>query len=307
MSPPRQALRDLPIREVVSEVYATLARSYVHLPRALFLPVVFATLLAVAGSLGLRTAYIGYALWLADFVPVTMFCVAWHRLVLLGPSVAAPRPLLGWKGRHWRFCGYLLLMAFLTQIILTFGAMPIFVLADQPPLSIVTGDWSVINKDEQGRLTMNWGLNAGLLLLWLLIATALLRLYFVFPATAVQERYGLSDAWRHTKGQTLRLFLGSGLSVVPIAVVGWLIVNVVLNFIPTEAQNSAVADAQASAIQWFMALFLFVLLRYLILAFLVTFVSIAFRVSTGWVPYGALPDTRSNHDGPNSGTSSEPN
>ena len=65
----------------------------------------------------------GFILTVFGFVPYTLFGVAWHRLTLLGPGVAAPVTFPSWKNRHTRFFGYVLAVTGLAFLIFYFPSV----------------------------------------------------------------------------------------------------------------------------------------------------------------------------------------
>ena len=171
MGPPPQAVQDLPVGDTVKAAYSSVFGRFAELIRAALAPIVVSFLLY-----GLRLAAgdnpaVAVLAELLLLLPYTLFAVAWHRVVLLGPA-ATPAPMVPvWRKRHWRFLGYTLIVT-----AISYG----FSLLYGPLITPLATDSSVISLPE-----------ALLLMFMLLLGTyVILRLSFVFPAVAVDESYG---------------------------------------------------------------------------------------------------------------------
>jgi len=112
----------------------------------------------------------------------------------------------------------------------------------------------------------------------------MMRLSFVFPAVAVDEAYRLKHSWTHTKGQGLRLLGALFLTAIPVLALAWVVSALfgVLPFAEPEAQMGAVIAENSVAI--FVSQVVVVALNYVLMALVVSIISIAFRSCTGWVP-----------------------
>ena len=215
---------------------------------------------------------------LLGLIPYVIFAVAWHRLVLLGDR---PKWLPFWRRRHWRFLGYsliLFVLAYLLLIVLGMvGTMVLWALGGGPSGEEMSGPMAFVSA-------------AAALLLGLAVAWTVLRLSFVFPATAAEEGYGLGDSWRQTRGQGLRIIAIAVLIMLPVyaalilltGLVGFAIglLATVSGDAPPDALALAVILVSASA---------GIVLGYIALALGVTFISTAFRTCSGWVPAGPAP------------------
>lgn len=129
--------------------------------------------------------------------------VAWHRLVLRHEGVTSPA-YLRLDGIVWSYALYsflLVLLAWSPLLPLGWVANPALLDVDFDSL------WSYLAV-----------LAPPLLLLVLALAVALLvlpRLSLVLPAVALGERLSLRDAWRTTRGNTLRLALATCVCMLP--------------------------------------------------------------------------------------------
>ncbi len=235
---PQQDARILPIGKTVADAYRAV---FGHLPafaRAAFVPYLITLALALL-ALDAESSVLPL-LGLLDVVPFTLFAVAWHRQVLLGPRAGAPAFRPSWKTRHWFFLAYSLVVDVVGLVL-----PAVF-------LNVTLGP-----------------------LVFVMIAIAFyiwIRINFVFPAVAVDERYGFRHAWRHTEGHVWRLMATIVLaSLLP----GLLLGTMAMTGVPI---NSYLAGGLSVA------------LIYLITGVKVAVFSIAFRTCTGWVPGPLVPD-----------------
>ena len=124
----------------------------------------------------------------------------------------------------------------------------------------------------------------------LIMAYLAVRLCFVFPAVSVDEEYRLAHAWRHTKGQGLRLLAALLLTALPfvllIWMVGWLFDALLFPAEPGVMGTAAVPGAgpPVSAPLFALSQIVIVALNYLLMALMLSAISISFRNCTGWVP-----------------------
>ncbi len=277
-TPPQEALRKLPVIETAKEAYARVFGNPRLLVRASLLPfclslalIVLGLTVPVASSLGILFAILG-------LLPYTIFGVAWHRLTLLGPVAGAPPLLSGWSRRHWRFLGYLLAVSLIgasaTAMVFSLGLMAV--------------------RPESGNLPAVAGLMplAG----FAIVAYVMIRLSFLFPAVSVDESYRLRHAWTHTKGQGLRLLGATVIAAVPMIALVWGVDEVLgaLLFadpapgqdgLPAMAQMQAFIDANLGALLLLQTVT--TAINYVLMALMVSVISIAFRICTGWVPAGS--------------------
>ena len=264
MGPPPRAVQDLPVGGTVKAAFSSVVSQPAALIRAALVPMVMFYLLyglqlAVGDNIA-GTVVVD----LLQLFPHTLFAVAWHRVVLLGPA-AMPVPMVPvWQKQHWRFLGYtLIFMAIGYGFELLYGPLI-------APL--------MTQGSEVGLLP--------LLMITLLLASYVsLRLSFVFPAAAVDERYGFADSWRHTKGQGLRLMVAMFLVLI-LAILGLILIilglSMILDFLLTIVFTIFGASERPAAGPVAMAIVL--PLGYVIFALSVSVISIAFRTCTGWVP-----------------------
>ncbi len=277
-TPPPAAVRKLAVLQTLSEAYGRVLTNLPLLARAALVPFLLSLALvaasfAAAESLPLTTLIIALG-----FVPYTIFGIAWHRVTLLGPMAGAPPLVPAWRQRHWRFLGYLAAVTLIGYgvIVMVFSiAFSVVQSGVQPGAEVTPRAWSVV-------------LVAGTLIL----AYVMMRLSFVFPAVAVDEAYRLKHSWTHTKGQGLRLLGALILTAIPIlTLVG--VVSALFGDFPfadpaaPEAGMEAVIAENPVAI--FVSPVVMMVLNYLLMALVVSVISIAFRTCTGWVPALAGP------------------
>jgi hypothetical protein len=115
----------------------------------------------------------------------------------------------------------------------------------------------------------------------------------VFPAVSVDEKYRLRHAWTHTKGQGLRLLGATVIAAVPMVALVWG-VNEILGALlfaepapgqdglPAVAQMAAFVEANLGALLLIQTIT--AAINYVLMALMVSVISIAFRTCTGWVP-----------------------
>lgn len=274
--PPPGPVRDLPIAETVRAVYFATLSNFRGLAMAALLPILLSLLLMALGRWFEGSAAFLFAAALLDLLPYTLFGVAWHRIVLLGNAEPA-RVITIWQRRHWRFLGYALAITLIGWTIAEIH------------LVLLQGYTLGPLEDTPAQIP-------GPVLLVLLVSTWLviyltIRLSFVLPAAAVDERYGFADSWRHTKGQVLRLFFATFVMILPV----WLLFLIVFKLIASSAPGPEFATSLSATLIW-------LILKYLMIAFSLALISTAFRICTGWVPSVAGPPAITLDDsGPNRG------
>ena len=178
-----------------------------------------------------------------------------------------------WGQRHWRFLGYLAAVTLIGYGV-TVMVFSIAFSVVQPGAEVTPRAWSV-----------------ALVTGGLILAYVMMRLSFVFPAVAVDEAYRLKHSWTHTKGQGLRLLGALFLTAIPVLALAWVVSALfgVLPFAEPEAQLGAVIAEHSAAI--FVSQVVVVALNYVLMALVVSVISMAFRSCTGWVPaLGGPPD-----------------
>ncbi len=276
-APPREALRKLPVMATAKEAYARVSGNPRLLARAALMPFCLSlALIALGFTLPVASA-LGFLVGILGLLPYTFFGVAWHRLTLLGPVDGAPPRMPAWTPRHWRFLGYLLATMLIgsaaTAAVFSIGLMAIR--PDMDSLPAVAGLMPL----------------AG----FAVVAYVMIRLSFVFPAVSVDESYRLRHAWTHTKGQGLRLLGATVIAAVPMVALVWGVNEVLGALLFTEptpapsqhglphlAQMEAFVEANLGALMLIQAVT--TAINYVLMALMVSVISIAFRTCTGWVP-----------------------
>ena len=283
--PPSPPIRKLPVFQVVAEGYRSFFRYLRYLPQAAFLPTLLTLPLywfnlsivkrimadpTAASALPLVVFLINIAILLI----IVLFYVSWFRLTLLGPDAGRPPWLPLPRRRHLCFVwkGLLVFLIVLGIGILIFVSVVLLsTLAPSPPEPLAK-TLSVVAS----------------LLPLIIVFFVTLRLGFVFPAVAVDEPYGLRNAWTHTKGQTLRLFAAFLLTALPLYL---LMVAVTLAMSPellgpidsqTPEDPAVVIERLES--NWLVSTLVGLPLGFCFIAIVVGAFSAAFKITTGWYP-----------------------
>ena len=274
-TPPEQAVQSLAVIPSVTAAYGHLFSNLRAVPAAIFLPVViylfWYAFVSFSGAGGLmpgpeqaagqtpqvpaaRFMLLLLVAFLVNFFATSLLYVAWHRLVLLGPVDGRPKFLYPIARRHLRYFGTLLLvMTIIFFAVLLLGVITRVIL---PP--------------------------AGTMFFVVVAYFALaVKFSFVFPTISVDEAYGLGNAWKQSNGQELRLFAGFFLCFLPALVLSLMVNWSALNQLFTTGQ------IQVTPTSFWLDAFvtLFGVLNGLAV---ISYLSIAFKTCTGWVP--AVPD-----------------
>jgi hypothetical protein len=274
---PPAAIKVLPVRETILETYRTVLGQPIVLLKA----IVFPYLLSVAIGLGwfVIPYWEHWSLFVLsyciDLTPYTFFGVAWHRLTLLGPDDGQPPLLPAPKRRHVLFFIFAL-------VVTSIYVLPIWAIL--PP-----EEGRTISSRETGEVIV-WISGVSFLLLitvgtYVLFPYLMVRLSFVFPAISVDENYRLRHSWRHTRKQGFRLLflvIAAGLpGVLLIYGLGYSL-DALFDFIP---KSEELAWYSPGYIVYAILFFLVVpVLQFVPIALVVSAVSSAFRICTGWVP-----------------------
>ncbi len=275
-TPPPAALRKLDVLQTLSEAYGRVLTNLPLVARAALVPFLLSLSLVAASFAVVESLPFTTLIVALGFVPYTIFGIAWHRVTLLGPTAGVPPLMPAWGQRHWRFLGYLAAVTLIGYGV-TVMVFSIAFRVVQPGAEVTPRAWSV-------------ALVTGALIL----AYVMMRLSFVFPAVAVDEAYRLKHSWTHTKGQGLRLLGTLFLTAIPVLALAW-VVSALFGVLPfaepaePEAQMGTVIAENSAAI--FVSQVVVVALNYVLMALVVSVISIAFRSCTGWVPaLGGPPD-----------------
>ncbi len=293
-TPPATALRTLPVGRTTREVWRRVFGGLGLVFKAAAFPFLLSmTLVLVSFAVG-PAGWLAWPLMVLGFLPYTIFGVAWHRYTLLGPARGAVPLVPEWRRRHWRFFGYLIAVT-----MFLYGAWIAILILGSGLLGLGTPG----APQATGFLAAAVGLIVGLPYL-------MMRLSFVFPAAAVDETYGLGHSWAHTRGQGFRLLAALVLSAFPMLVLlgvfGMLLGEFVLADLSppmspgAESVEVTPEEVAARLREPDLTLVLLVQLpaaaiNYVLMALMVSVVSIAFRVCTGWVPDSSGPSLRWDH------------
>ncbi len=199
----------------------------------------------------------GVALMLVLFAPASLLFVAWHRIILLANAGGPPYWFYAPRKRHWKYFGYMSAGLFAGIFSLVFSAIAATVI--MAFLASLAGFLA-------------------LLFYYLFLATLpaayvilFVKFSFIFPAIAIDEPIGLSDAWYRTMSITWPLSVGFLLCFLP-GVLLLLAMNVAL---------FDVIKGSGGVPIWLEAANLFVLSYSSLVA--VTFISFSFQSVTGWI------------------------
>ncbi len=229
---------------------------------------------------------IGYGLNLVSFIPAVVFAIAWHRLILLGPVRAAPALVPSWQHRHWRYLGYAAGLGILVATVflaLDVNFTPTSV--RRPPDALMLPE----GQRTAGVLvpTMNeMALFMAKAQALLIIGVIALRLGFLFPAVAIDLRYGLRNAWHDMREQGLRILASAILVSVPAFVVYVAVVQAASR-LSTLTLRKAGFGLNDFVVLLAVDQMLTAVGLYLILAAFVSMISLAFQWCSGWGPPGS--------------------
>ena len=277
-APPPQPVRELPIAETISEAYKSVFENFGMWLRIMLGPAILSVPIAVFGQMmiadeqamleeqGLEgpeaTTAMMSAAWpelllanLISFVPYVLFAVAWHRFLLLGEKPSSALAPLFPSLRHVRFYLYILLLLLVVGM----------------AAALVGSVGALVAALLSGAAGAN-ALQAPLfLLLFMLTLYVAARLQFTFPALAVDEHYGFGDSWRNTRGQGWRFLLALSCCFVPP-----LFFSLIMSLI--------LGGATGFSILFFVNAFILAAIGLLTTAIVISAISAAFRICTGWIP-----------------------
>jgi len=288
-SPPTAAVARLPVLVTVRQAYAVILGEPGLLLRAIAAPFLLSILIAGLTITMPTFPVVSFILAIAGLVPYTIFGVSWCRLTLLGPEAGRPQLFPSWTSRHWRYFGYQVAVAIIAFSLLV------------PPIIMGALQVTLVASASNVGAAMAFLLAEISVIIGMVYLAA--RVSFVFPAAAVGEIYGWRHAWAHTRGQGMRLLGVIALSMVPAITVLWVIAQMLGIFIlpeidPAVVQNGAspeqVIEQYLADNAGLLATAQIVMtgMSYLVLGVTMSAISIAFRVSTGWVPAAAPPPVK---------------
>ncbi len=193
----------LPILNTAGADFAAPYRLRKHLLKAISLPLVISV--ALARTLGPETdvGLVWVAQILLDLIPYSMFAVAWHRLILIGPENAAPTFVPSLTSRNWRFLIYLAILESLLLIGPIFSAE--ILMPDDNAVDTETAEYDSDVQILLSDLPLYVAITLAVLLLSAPFVYIWVRFSFVFPATAVDHTHGFRRSWRETRSHGLRL------------------------------------------------------------------------------------------------------
>ena len=140
----------------------------------------------------------------------TIFYVGIIRALLVGPS-AIHRPIhVRWGRREWLTLLYSILFAALCLVILAAFLAPLVMISEY--LEPTSGELDTSTED-----TGTTAILTGLVLITAIVV--LPRFYFIFPAIALNKKFGFRRSWHQTRGIFMLLAGAVGLTLL----IGWAI------------------------------------------------------------------------------------
>lgn len=128
--------------------------------------------------------------WVLSLVTWVMFCVAWHRRLLVPDEATKLGMAFRWRWRQTRF------------LPLFIAAMLLFAVADFLYSSATS---NVFEGDQDGSPLVQIAWHWAMLVIYLPALLIYARLSMLFPATAVDHHMSFIECWRLTHGNGLRL------------------------------------------------------------------------------------------------------
>ena len=271
--PPKQAAI-LPIGETTSEIFRVFGDNLNRLVGLALWPVALSAASYAAVVAAGNNAIISLLGAIVDLAIYTLFAVAWHRLILLSNTEETSAPW-AWESRHSGFFGYALLVNIIVYAIIFLPLLVAGVSLNEFLGEGVLADGEPMPELSEEAIAEIASAVGVIFVLMLIVWYLFLRLSFVFPAQAVDEKYGLGDSWRHTRGNGLRLMAISFLTIAP----AYLVATIAMALLVSLADLiGGVAGAVVASVV------LAVAITIVVVALTVTLASVAFRRATGWVP-----------------------
>ena len=245
--PPKDAVAPLPVVPTIVETLRTVFGNLPLLATICAVPMLLSLLTDIA-TVFVEPPWAGLVRSFALELPWTLMGVVWLRWILQVDRAAGPGFFPALERRHLRFLGYSILLTCIDLPLMFFSTMTGDAAGEEPLLSVLF--WAI----------------------YFVAVYVEMRFSFVYVAAAVDEKYSLGLAWRHSRGSHIGLFLALGLTVL----LPWRLLNYVLE---------ELSAGQADLLLWL----LWHLGFWLAQALYLTVIALAFRICTGWVP---APDRR---------------
>lgn len=215
------------------------------------------------------SAILSFILVIANIGFVVLFAVVWHRHYLLGPTQTAFRELFIWRGRHWRYLGYVLLLGVIT-IVVAFPFMAAFGFV----------------AENRAANPAEFSLFSLMTYVVVLVVLGLIgsRLFLVFSAVSIDRTgLGFTGSFKLSRRNTWRILL--------VFILGWIVPYVVIFggiglitfavFVPNFSSNSV-----------YFGLLLFLLqqaIYYVTFAISITMLSIIYKKLVDNLPVATAP------------------
>jgi hypothetical protein len=289
--PPAAARGKLPVLGTFKETYRAVFSEHLgDLPKASAVPFLLALVFTAAymavnlqdlsdvlagndpSPEGATGSLLNLVLLPISFVPYVIFAVAWHRLLLLGPGDAPATLVPSWKGCHWKYLWYGILVTIIVYGLLVVVLIPVIAIA------------AFSGMGYPGTTGLSWVAITSFLAIALFICLLpylYARWCLAFPAIAVDERFGLRDSWRLSRGQGWRIVAAAVLVVLPFVVALIIAGQLVAGSLIAAA---ATADLSTIMTSLFVTSLVNMAVGFVVMALIVTMVTVAFRTLTGWIP-----------------------
>ena len=191
-----------------------------------------------------------------------VFCVAWHRSMLLGENRRFGFRFGKYEARYLMFFWLIPIPSFLILLI---------------PFQLLIAVLRYAPSRELGLIAV---LIFTTVLFWCLVPIAM-RFLLVFPSAAVEEECRLTRSWARTRGMFWWLFSTLALALIPLTILKILVVAVffLMGFSIAELDAGILSSPEAAAYSTVRVFF-----RYLAAAVAVTALSLAFRERLDYAP-----------------------
>lgn len=268
--PPEHAVQDLPVKAVSLMALNTITGNMPALVQMAAFPLLLSALITALSIPALESPMFSWLLSILAYIPHTLFAVAWHRRTLLGLSQPESTSISAWRRDHWQFLLKMIILLAICYGISLIGSLPALMIGIVAPAI------------------------TPILILGVLIAAlyVVARLSFVLPATAVGEAYSLDMSWKHTQKLGWSLIGAFLLLTVPFVIfILFITILAISNFftgMPTTPEElkefNSLLFIQNNGPALFFLQLVILTLTYFPMAAVISMLSIAFKVCTGWVP-----------------------
>ncbi len=261
---------DIPVLSTIVDCYAELKEKFFHIIVLCALPYMLSVGLYIGADQVIYMNYAWLPTWLvqtAEVLVVNLIIQCWvaialYRLLLLDRLEVIPDLSAAGIVRYWRF-----LKSLSTIVVLM---LPLFL------VGILM--WLVL---------WSWAPALQVLVFWLCALATLMtfmRLGFVFPATAVDAPYTLTDSWLTSRAINIKLLLVAAGTILPPFFILMGLRRIIDGFFPMVLEAVDEYGTITLNKSYFIWSFAGMLLSFMIVIGLVTVSAIVFYIRTGWRP-----------------------